>query len=136
MWKSEKFTIFLFVYINIFKRTHGPYINISKHFADHLPTPKCKRNLWRLPYSFRVQSCKITVWYAIWKAYLSKPKPKIFNKPHAAWIKKICRVSNEQVVYIYLLIWRYFFLYYIKISLNCTQKGGACTALPPWCYFF
>ena len=41
--------IYFFVYVNIFKRTHGPYVDISKHFADHLPTPNCKRNLWRLP---------------------------------------------------------------------------------------
>ena len=53
-WKSEKFTIF-FVYVNIFKRTHGPYVNISKHFADHLPTPNCKRNLWRLPKCYLVR---------------------------------------------------------------------------------
>ena len=45
-WKIYNFFV---VYVNIFKTTHGPYVNISKHFADHLPTPKCKRNLWRLP---------------------------------------------------------------------------------------
>ena len=49
-WKNEKFTKYCFVYVNIFERTLGPYVNISKHFADHLPTPKCKHNLWRLPY--------------------------------------------------------------------------------------
>ena len=47
--KKWKIHNFFFVYVNIFKRTHGPYVNISKHFADHLPTPNCKRNLWRLP---------------------------------------------------------------------------------------
>ena len=45
-WKIHNFFV---VYVNIFKTTHGPYVNISKHFADHLPTPKCKHNLWRLP---------------------------------------------------------------------------------------
>ena len=25
---------------------------------------------------------------------------------------------------------------YAWISLNCTQKGGACTALPPWAVHF
>ena len=43
--KNSHFVLFCFVYVNIFKRTHGPYVNISKHFADHLPTPNCKRNL-------------------------------------------------------------------------------------------
>ena len=32
-----------------FLRTHGPYVNISKHSADHLPTHNCKCNLWKLP---------------------------------------------------------------------------------------
>ena len=43
--QSEKFIFFCFVYVNIFNRTHGPNVNISKHFADHLPNPNCKRNL-------------------------------------------------------------------------------------------
>ena len=53
--KVKKLNIhnFCFVYVNIFERTHGPYVNISKHFADQLPTPKCKRNLWRLPKPIR-----------------------------------------------------------------------------------
>ena len=36
-WKSENFTFFVFVYVNIFKIIHGLYVNINMHFADRLP---------------------------------------------------------------------------------------------------
>ena len=64
MLKSEKVKhsqFYFFVYVNIFKRTHGPYVNIRKHFADHLPTLKCKRKLWRLPNMKRFRAGLINV---------------------------------------------------------------------------
>ena len=81
-WKIH--TNIFFVYVNIFKRTHGPYVNISKHFADHLPTPNCKRNLWRLPnwileektWKFKFQKWTFFdhLWSFFWQLYRYLPQ--------------------------------------------------------------
>ena len=89
--QSEKLT-FCFVYVNIFKRAHGPYVNISKHFADHLPTPNCKRNLWRLPYLLCFDTVHIAYCFSTF----------LFFKLESS---NLCRLQNVLC----------------RLTINCTQ---------------